>query len=246
MIKTKKTYKYLLICGDVHDKIDIIPNFLRDNELESCAIFQVGDYGIGFDQHHKEIKKLEYTNNRLKNTNSDLFIIRGNHDKPSYYDGTYMLSNLYLLKDYSIVNINGWNVLGIGGATSVDRIERKGYWDNKTNDYWKDEIINYDENILNNIKDIDIVCTHSAPSFCQPYTKGNIDSLLIYDNELKNDLEIERQTLTNIYNKLSLHNKISHWYYGHFHFNDISIYNNTKFEALGINKIVENKLIYNE
>ena len=49
MIYTEKTYKHLLFCGDIHDNYDAIPNFIRDRGLDTCAVFQVGDFGIGFE-----------------------------------------------------------------------------------------------------------------------------------------------------------------------------------------------------
>jgi len=197
MIYTDKTYKHLIFCGDIHDNYDAIPNFIRNMDLDTCAVFQAGDFGIGFEPEHTEIKRLENLNKRMKHSNSDLFSIRGNHDNPLYFDGTMILSNVRLLKDYDVVNINGWNVLGIGGATSVDRKDRKNYWhiqEHKTKrkgDYWADEVIMFDEEKLNTLRDIDIVVTHSAPNFCYPLTKGNMQQWIDNDDNIETDVAIE-------------------------------------------------------
>lgn len=245
MIYTEKTYKYLLFCGDIHGKYDIIPNFIRDNELDTCAVFQVGDFGIGFLQDHNEQKRLKYLNNRMKHSNSDLFTIRGNHDNPKYFYGNTILSNVRLMKDYDIININGWNILGIGGANSIDRVDRTGWWDKKTNDWWEDEVIDYNEDILTTLTDIDIVITHSAPDFCEPLIKNNLYHWMTRDDKIETDISIERYLLTRIYEILSIKNNISDWYYGHFHYNFKTYRDNTSFTGLDINKIIENNKIYN-
>ena len=245
MINTDKTYKHILFCGDIHGNGDTIPNYIRDNELDTCAVFQAGDFGIGFEREHKDQKWLKYINERMKHSNSDLFVVRGNHDKPTYFDGNTILSNLTLLKDYTVININGWNVLGIGGAISVDRKNRKGYWYPNKNDYWKDEIVVLDEDKLNELRDIDIVVTHSAPNFCNPLTKSNIQSWMNNDNDLELDLTIERHLLSIMYEILSKNNNICDWYYGHFHFNSKSYNDNTTFHALDIDTLVNNRIIYN-
>ena len=245
MIYTDKTYKHMLFCGDVHDYYDAIPNFIRDRGLDTCAVFQAGDFGIGFEPIIKEERRLENLNKRMKHTNSDLFAIRGNHDKPIYFDGTTILSNVTLLKDYTVVNINGWNILGVGGATSVDRKQRKGYWYPKKNDYWADEVFNLDENKLQELRDIDIVVTHTAPNFCNPLTKAGMQHWIDGDDNLESDITFERHQLTVMYNILTENNNITEWYYGHFHNNTKTYYGNTVFQCLDINNLVASNKIYN-
>lgn len=249
VIYTEKTYKHLLFCGDIHGNENTIPNFIRDHELDTCAVFQAGDYGIGFDPDYKEQRWLSYQNGRLMHSNSDLFVVRGNHDNPKYFDGKTVLSNIRLVKDYDIININGWNVLCVGGATSVDRRDRGSWWrpqdGNKLNDYWEDEVVNYDEEILNSLRDIDIVVTHSAPSFCTPLTKGNIKQWIDNDEELETDIAIERHLLARMYDVLAENNRISEWYYGHFHIDTKSYRDNTTFTGINIDKIVQSIKLYN-
>jgi Icc-related predicted phosphoesterase len=252
MIYTEKTYKHLLFCGDIHGYENVIPNYIRDHHLDTCAVFQVGDFGVGFEEKHKDDKWLKYINKRMDHTDSDLFVIRGNHDDPSYFDGNTVLSNVRLMKDYDVININGWNVLGVGGATSVDRVDRTSWMWYKANkekkglkDWWKGEVINYNEEILNELRDIDIVITHSAPSFCNPLTKSNLKRWIERDGELDTDIAVERHLLTRMYDILIENNNISEWYYGHFHFNAKSYRDNTSFTAIDINNIVQSNKVYN-
>jgi len=247
MIHTDKTYKHLLFCGDIHDNYDAIPNFIRDHELDNCAVFQVGDFGIGFILEQKEEKRLNYLNNRMKISNSDVFAIRGNHDNPKYFTGETKLSNVTLLKDYSVVNINGWNILGVGGAVSVDRWDRPGFWkpEKKRYSWWKDEVFVLREDILNELRDIDIVITHSAPNFCNPLTKTGAAEWIEKDKDLALDLTIERGHLAIMYEILRKNNKISEWYYGHFHYNTKTYYDNAVFYALDIDNLVQSNKFYN-
>lgn len=238
-----KTYDYMLFCGDIHTQIDIIPNYLKNMDLSNCAVFQVGDFGIGFENELKENKRMLYLNERLEKINSDLYVIRGNHDNPKYFDGTYNKPNIFLLDDYSVVDINGWNILAIGGAISIDRTERSGYWDKKKiHNYWENEGLIFDETKLNDLRDIDIVITHSAPDFCYPLSKAGLSKWLLQDKELSTDITIERHQLSMMYEILSKNNKLINWYYGHFHQNNISYNGDTKFTAIDINTMIEHRI----
>jgi hypothetical protein len=230
--------KVVLICGDIHGDFDVIPDYIKKHELSNVIVLQCGDFGIGFANKYKEIKRLEYLSKRLDCYNSKLFVLRGNHDDPSYFtSGEYNITdNVVLLKDYQVFNINGFNYLPIGGGISIDRTNR---WKWKSG-YWKDEIINYSF-IVEELTDINVVLSHSAPSFVSPLLKDNINYWIARDENLNNDLNLERNTLTKIYENLVKNNNISHWYYGHFHFSNIEYYNKTKFHLLNINEIIEHK-----
>lgn len=237
-----KKYDFLLFCGDIHGNIDVIPNFLKKNKLDNVAICQCGDFGIGWDNPHKTERVMNYLNDRLKIYNSDLFVVRGNHDNPQFYDGNYNKSNLFLLKDYTVININGINILALGGAISVDRTERKAYWNKSIVGYWKDENFNLNIEILKTMQNIDIVFSHCAPNFCFPIVKQNIEKFLLRDKELKNELETERNNFNTAYEILKENNNIKSWYYGHFHKSYVDYKDDTKFTLLDINELKEYRI----
>lgn len=230
--------KVVLICGDIHGDLDVIPDYIKKHELNNVIVIQCGDFGIGFTNKYKEIKRLKYLSKRLGCYNSKVYVLRGNHDDPSYFmNGEYNITdNVILLKDYQVFNIDGFNYLPIGGGISIDRTNR---WQWKTG-YWKDEIINYNS-IVENLTDIDIVISHSAPSIVYPIIKDNLTYWLAKDTNLERDINLERDTLTKIYENLIKNNNISHWYYGHFHYSYVEYHNNTKFRLLDINEIIEHK-----
>lgn len=100
--------------------------------------------------------------------------------------------------------------------------------------YWKDEIVKYQPKVNEHI---DIICSHSAPSFCFPYDKGPIVSYYAdYDSTLLEDIDKERSTLDLVYNDYK--DEITHWYYGHFHASQRQIINNINFTLLNIAEVV--------
>ena len=79
--------------------------------------------------------------------------------------------------------------------------------------YWPDEPVIYRPKVEEHI---DIICSHSAPSFCYPNDKGGIvKDFAAYDSELLNDIDNERAVLDRVYEDYK--NEVTHWYYGHFH-----------------------------
>ena len=237
-------YEQILVCGDIHGDYDVIPDFIKTLQLNNIAVIVAGDFGIGFETDIKEIRRLKYLNDRLKVSNSTVFAVRGNHDDPSYFNDkeNYDTEKVKLVADYSILKLNNYNILCIGGAISIDRTKRSGYVLNHGNNYWKDENIIYKPEITKNLKDIDIIITHSAPDFCEPLTKSNLKYWLDNDVQLNFDIFKERSTLTKIYNDLINNgNNLKTWYYSHFHHHYNSIIDNVKFVGLNINEFEEIK-----
>jgi len=235
-------FDFIFVCGDIHGEIDVIPNFLKNNDLKNCAIIVAGDFGIGFDDVIKEDKRMNYLNDRLKKFNSTVFVVRGNHDDPNYFNGELDVNKEYvkLVKDYTILQINGWDILCVGGATSIDRTNRKRYILGKGRDWWKDEVFVYDENKIDALQNVDFIITHTAPHFAYPYVKTGLDYWKNRDVHLNGDLDKERNDVTNFYIRLVENgHKITRWYYGHFHMSKTFPWDDTIFTCLNINEIKE-------
>ena len=103
--------------------------------------------------------------------------------------------------------------------------------------YWPDESCYYDEKALNELKlngiNIDIVCTHTCPSFAKPIGKSNITYWLEQDDKLEEDIDKERKVMDDIYNKLKNDgHEMKYWIYGHYHYHNMEIINDTKFIML--------------
>lgn len=225
-----KSYSSLMVCGDLHGNFQLLKYKLRDSKITDTVVIIAGDCGFGFEkeQHYRN----EY--NRLKNVlteqNIQVVFVRGNHDdKVMFTYETINYPNFITVPDYSVVTITTENdvqknILCVGGAISIDRLWRKQE-ENKSGKktYWTDEIPIYSPEILDEIKKdgivIDMVVSHSCPSFAPLTDKTGIDNWIIYDPALVEDIEYERMTMTHIYDHLVKQDQhpIKLWCYGHFH-----------------------------
>jgi predicted phosphodiesterase len=236
-----KQFKNIIFVGDIHGNLNHVAYHQKLHKLTDTLYIQCGDFGIGFKQKYKEEQTLEYYNDIFRNKNNTLYVARGNHDDPEYFNGKYKYTNIELVPDYTVKEIqyldNKIYILFIGGAVSIDRKERKAYIFNgeRGMDYWKNEIVVYNKDIVENLKNIDIVVTHTAPNICYPFINNNINYWLKQDAYLQSDILIERKILTDIYNDLNKNNNIKYWFYGHFHKNNQEIINNTKFVLIDMN-----------
>lgn len=243
-----------LYLGDIHGNFNIVNQYVKLYNIKDAYIIQVGDFGVGFGTLIKEKKHLEMTNDVLKKRNIILYAIRGNHDYKPYFDNDpFNLSNIKLVKDYTVLNLEGKNILCIGGAISVDRCRRKtknqkiGRYDirNGFEEWWPDEKFNWEDDKLINLKDINIVVTHTAPDYCTPDNSNGfgpfVNNYIALDTELKLDLMDERREMTMAFQTIKENNDITHHYHGHFHRSDITNIYGTKHRLLGIGELWEEK-----
>lgn len=194
-------------------------------KISNTSIFQVGDFGIGSNNPKKEMNRIFRINDYLKERNIVMYVIRGNHDDPYYFKGEHLFSNLQFLPDYSVIELDNHKVLCVGGAISPDRKYRKiesgqlvkyGSCPN----WWEEERFILKEELLKSLKniDIDIVITHSAPSYCKPNEfSENLKHYFKKDPSLKKELITEREELTKLFQLLNKNNDIKYHFYGHFH-----------------------------
>ena len=234
--------EYNLLCaiGDIHGDYFVISHFLKGNELENVCIICVGDFprGLGNDGDIKEEEeKLKLLNEFLVEKKSKLFVVRGNHDNPSFYKGKNDFSNIIFVQDYSVLKINNKNILCIGGAISIDRKR------NKINiDWFKDEELVIDYNSIKDLTNLDIVITHTAPDFAYPfYNKSDlIDNYSLTDPTLYEELEKERKSLGELVDFLINKNKnLTQYFYGHFHKSYTTYKGNMKLICLAPQEVSE-------
>lgn len=248
----------VIFTGDLHGEFSTINVTINTYNLENCAIIFCGDIGLGFEkeEHYRQI--FNHITKTIKKRNIHLYMFRGNHDDKSYFDGEHFTEYEYIhvIPDYSIIQTPLRNILCVGGATSIDRTLRRQNMNilaikymkyhectmdeaiqNSQKLYWEDEAIIYDENELNKIDAskilIDVICTHTAPTFCQPLTKNGIRYWLDVDSNLVNDLDDERVICDKLLEYLKGHNHpITNWYYGHFHFSNVEHIDGIKYTLL--------------
>lgn len=247
----------IMYLGDIHGNFNLIGQYIDRFGIKDTHIIQVGDFGVGFKSLVKEKRELELYHAKLVKNNVIVYAIRGNHDYPKYFENDpFGLTNIKLIKDYTVLNLEGKNILCIGGAVSVDRMLRKtkkqkaGDFETKgmNESWWPDEIFNWEDDKLVNLRDINIVVTHTAPDYCVP-DNGNgfgpfVNGLAANDPELRLDLLDERRLMTLAFQTIQMHNDITHHYYGHFHRNDLITMNGTKHRVLGVGELWEERDYY--
>lgn len=242
--------KQIILIGDIHSDFKTVMVYIATRQITDTIFIQVGDFGMGFLNKHEDESNLNVLNDHLKKANNFLYAIRGNHDKPEFFNGDYKLSNLSLLPDYSIIEINGENILFVGGAVSIDRrprlneMQQSAIYGRDIELYWFDEIFNLDENLLKEMRNIDHVITHSSPKFAWPNNQVLGYAPIVHtfaknDSKLYDDLDNERDKITKMHNILSTNNKIKTWSYGHFHRSETEYHFDTKFVLLGVNEFKE-------
>ena len=197
------------VVGDIHGEFKSL--FFYAKQHPNSKIFVAGDCGIGFEKIGFFKNLFSKFNQNLQKINTHIYMIRGNHDDPKYFYDEEKLnySNIHLLKDYSIIDDK---ILVIGGAISKDRDSRK-----EGIDYWKDEdIIKLTNEELQQFIGIKIIISHECPDVVN--IEGPPKQYNLNDEEyeqLLNDINSDRQYLTEVYNIL----KPNSWYFGHYHRN---------------------------
>lgn len=233
----------MVIIGDLHGAIKSLAHKIDRGGLTNQNLIQVGDFGLGFYGISNDNANLAVLNSILQLHNSKLYVIRGNHDDPHYWSSDYTqeYSNIKLVRDYDILEIEDKQVLFAGGGISIDRSQRV-----QGSTYWKDEVITLpSRSKVEEIKDRkpSIVITHTAPHFVYPTEFNNmvrefIDfekalGYLAKGKDLEGELVAERRALTEeVYDVLLP--PPTHWYYGHFHANRVTKVGITEFRCVGI------------
>jgi len=225
--------------GDVHNAIHNLLEEVIARDLQNTDLIQVGDFGIGMPQVDWDLYEQTYSglSDELGKRNCELYVVRGNHDNPRYFDGKFGYDHITFVKDYSVIPFsNVYNILFIGGGVSIDRTYRSainlGHWDNS--------IVDMDITKLDNIEPIDIVVSHSNTTFAYPNSalpSSVVNYWRKFDKELWNDIVLERRYMTTVYEKLKVNeHPIKLWVYGHYHNSNTQIYEDTEFKLLNINE----------
>lgn len=223
--------------GDSHGNFQYMKHELKSKKKANHI--HVGDFGLIQTDVSLAKKILEDLNAVLRKKDSFMYVNRGNHDNPKYWNSAEImnLSNIRLMKDYEIANIEGKMTLFLGGAVSIDRTELVKARFTK---WWANEKFVYDEEkilqIIETQHQIDVVVSHTAPNFSYPMGFNNfVLDWAKDDPSLLADIAEERGNLSRVYQLLTTKFKIKRWVYGHFHFPNTMHYNGTEFTIIAQN-----------
>ena len=165
MQKINKEFDRLFFLGDTHgNNMQIAGHLIKGKaeRFESKAIVHVGDFGIGFENTlDEEYRKLDKLNTRLMEHNVTLYVVRGNHDDPSWFDGMiYNNLNIVFLQDHTLLTIKlkdkdePVKIYCNGGAVSVDRTKGTYFVDEKFTCPSETELLEIPT-------DLDVIVTHN-------------------------------------------------------------------------------------
>lgn len=224
----------VVVCGDIHGDYNMLVNKMCvQYGLSHTLLIVAGDCGFGFENKGYYDNIVLRNQKRMNKADNWIVFVRGNHDNPAYFDGNaFNYERFKAVPDYSVINALGHNILCVGGAISVDRQYRLDYIAKQRikpdkgnpfsrNVYWPNEAPVFDADKLSTItgkQAIDIVVSHTAPSFCELQQKDGLKSWAENDKDLLFDVSYERKLMDDIYNYLVNHGSIAkYWFYGHFH-----------------------------
>lgn len=243
-----------IITGDTHGAVSTrLENIMFENiefNPQDMAVIILGDVGFNYYSNKKDW--------RLKHKASEygftLYCLRGNHEmRPSDVEGIKLIydenvkGEVYIEEEFPLIRyfvdggeyeINGFKVLTIGGAYSVDkfyRLERGLHW-------FKNEQLSYNEfeKIFNRVKgkEFDFVFTHTCPLSFQPRDLflSFIDQSKV-DNTMEKFLEVLKD---NIFYK--------HWCFGHYHADRVELPYVEQFftDSEDLNELVKRWKVYGE
>ena len=217
----------IYILGDTHGNWTPLLSRINYFDIRDCTIIHVGDIGLGFKDFDDQEEELEKINESFKERGINFMGIRGNHDDPQYFDGHYNFTNMDFLPDYTVREIGGRKFQFIGGATSVDRMQRK-----EDISWWKDEKFDFDPDRC--VK-CDVLITHSAPSWNGPTDKDPISNWCRVDKDLWSELQLERIEHSRV---IELCQPSRH-YCGHFHLSSSSKNDGCISRILNIDELLE-------
>ncbi len=244
--------KNIVVSGDIHgDFKALVYKCCMQYQITDSLILVAGDCGFGFERQGYYESVYKKCIKRLQRNNNWIVFIRGNHDNPAYFDGKRVNYKRWkAVQDYTIIKACGHTILCVGGAISIDRTLRQtaNYLETGEGEltpyvYWPNEPPVYDEtklDAINKICAVDIVVTHTSPSFCERSSHIFLESWAIRDKTLLEEVANERKVMDNIQIYLHIHNHpVQYWFYGHFHESWHSEINDIKYRLLDIMELAQ-------
>jgi len=243
-VKHENVYNEISFLGDIHGNFKLIKQYIRQYHLKFNAIFQVGDFGLGYNPK-QERHELNMLNDFLVENDCYVYAIRGNHDDPAFFNNEWYCSNIFFVDDWTVLEFNvGGNMERIfcfGGAISIDRkrsqeesvIVGKPRW-------WAGELPQFNDKLNDLVKNVTICVTHTAPNWAEPLGFNE----LVYhfakdDPSLLDELIRERRMMTYLFDDVFENNKdtLRAYYYGHFHYASLQDYKGVKVRLLSIGEL---------
>lgn len=215
------------VTGDKHQKFDPILFFADQMELtEKDYVIVLGDMGLFWRNDKRDAD--EFIEFFERNYNFNLYFIDGNHENFKLLSNLqedenrmgYVSEHIRYLKRGRRYNIDGKNILAIGGADSVDKLRRTlGL------SWWAEEQITDDDVERVEVDNYDYVLSHCCPISIFNENKVYLCSLANIIDEEDPELHVSENKLEQIKNFIDF----KKWYFGHYH---VDLHLNDKFTCL--------------
>ena len=205
--------------GDIHGEWHRF-NLIVDS-IKPSIILQTGDFGYwpSMDKHSLSHIKLP--------RGTKLYWADGNHEdhwrlnevKHDKKGLAEVAKNIFHVKRGSVINLNGYKIMFVGGAESFDKHLRKiGY------DWFPEESIsNKDmETIMAYDGKVDIVVSHTAPGFV-----ADEMNVRFWTDAHRTSTET---ALEQVFEKF----RPIQWFYGHFHIRKMKVIQGCRFDCLNM------------
>jgi Icc-related predicted phosphoesterase len=225
------TFQQVILVGDLHGRLEVVDQLIDRFGIRQTALIQVGDLGMGFHDYlnpEVEWEWLTPLNERLRKTRNKLFVVRGNHDNPAFWNGQQRLSNIRLVQDFTTLWINRLSFVFIGGGVSVDRSMRT-----EGKNWWRNERFPYNDPMTDTISKVDVLITHIAPIFSPPLPReSSYDKYPMSDvAKAWADSMKERYGVAEMYHRMRV--KPTLWVHGHYHYSSFFTNDTTKIIGVG-------------
>ena len=244
----KNTFPYpdvksIVICGDIHGDFEMLSLAIcSEYDMHDTLVIVAGDCGFGFAEESSYPLLARRIQRALASRNCYIAMIRGNHDDPSFFEEQKIRNKRFrTIPDYSIISACEQNILCVGGAISIDRswrLREMSRFQSKRI-YWSNEVPRYDATLMDEIAmsgiQINVVVTHTAPSFCEITSTDGLRGWAINDSKLLADCKMEREQMDMLFAHLKRDkHSVTHWFYGHFHQSWHGEYDGIRFRMLDI------------
>lgn len=184
-----------------------------DGRYNNSVVFVTGGFGFGTkeDQFFKSI--LDKINELASKNNSFIVFVRGYIDDPSYFsEKKFDFSNIVFAEDYSVIKLDGFDCLCVGGGMNVDRqwrmeqsnrIGRKLFFEGCGSTFDKDAL---SDAISNN--NVAVIITSDVPTFIPPSVDVYNNSKWVNsDKTILKDMLEQRLVMDSIYQETVRFNK---------------------------------------
>ena len=227
----------VLLVGDIHGELKtIVWKLTQQYKVKDRNVIFLGDFGVGFGRPGSLKHEYQKIERKLEKNNLTFWVLRGNHDDPSYFDGQHDLPRIKFLQDHQVIEIGGWKVYPIGGAQSTDQewrvsknqeMERLG---SSLRCWWPGEsVVQKDPTEIPPYSDL--VISHTAPIDFSP-TCSRLGDM---STEVYEKIVQERVYLSTVLHET----RTKYWFYGHFHKSFSGGIGDMLWRGLGINEIYE-------